>query len=291
MLKRILFLLVSAAGYYSTSAFVTTTKTVTVTATALQCDATSVVPSTGSTDCLKLVNDFRKSKGVPILKSYPSKNQCTAQQALLDYKSGDFHTNFGMCREISQLSAKGSKTLKQCIDEYIAEGRGGSHYSVLVSKKYTHLSCGYYKYANNKYFYIQNFYKLASPSTTTTSTPTYTTPPPPVPTSNSCVDLINAFRSSLGLAKLKPATASQNQCADDSAVNDRMYGYHNSFSLRKCPGVRGQCQCNGQSTLKQCIDAYISEGPGGGHFEILRGAYTSVACGTDGNRFYTHNFY
>lgn len=283
MLKRILFLLLGAA---SSSALVTT-KTVTV--TQQQCDATPVPTSGGSDGCLKLVNDFRKSIGVPILKSYPSKNQCAAQQALLDYKSGDFHTNFGMCREISQLSTKGSKTLKQCIDSYIAEGRG-SHYSVLVSKKYTHLSCGEYEYANNKYFYTQNFYKLVPPSTTTTSVPTYT-PPPPVPTSNSCVDLINNFRSSLGLAKLKPATASQNQCADDSAVNDRTYGFHNSFRTGKCPGARGQCECNGQSTLKQCIDAYISEGPGGGHFEILRGRYTSVACGTDGNRFYTHNFY
>lgn len=285
MLKRILFLLLSGTGYCTA---LTTTKTVTV--TALQCDATPT-PSTGSAECLKLVNDFRKLNGVPILKSYPSKNQCSAKQALLDYKSGDFHTNFGLCKEDAQLSAKGSKTLKQCIDGYIAEGRGGRHYSVLVSKKYTHLSCGNYEYANNKYFYIQNFYKLAPTSTTTTPpvpTPTYT-PPPPVPTSNSCVDLINAFRSSLGLAKLKPATASQNQCADDSAVNDRTYGFHNSMG--KCPGVRGQCECNGQSTVAQCINAYILEGPGGGHYNILRGAYTSVACGTDGNRFYTHNFY
>lgn len=277
MLKRILFLLFSVAGTKA----LTTTKTVTVTA---QCDATSL-PSTGSGECLKLVNNFRKLQKLPLLKSYPSKNQCTTQQALLDYRSGDFHTNFGMCKEISQLQCKGSKTLKQCIDGYIAEGRGGNHYSVLVSKKYTHLSCGDFEYANDKYFYTQNFYSLAP--TTTTPVPTYT--PPPVPTSNDCVDLINAFRSSLGLAKLKPATASQNQCANNSAANDRVYGYHNSFG--RC-SERGQCECNGQSTVKQCIDAYISEGPGGGHYNILSGAnYISVACGTDGNRFYTHNFY
>jgi hypothetical protein len=47
----------------------------------------------------------------------------------------------------------------------------------------------------------------------------------------------------------------------------------------------------GGGGLSGCINAYIAEGPGGGHFEILKGRYKSVACGTDGNGFYTHNFY
>jgi len=90
------------------------------------------------------------------------------------------------------------------------------------------------------------------------------------------------------LSKLKSANSQQIQCANNAAINDKIKGFHNSFG--KCY-EKAQCECNGQSTVKQCIDAYISEGPGGGHYEILKGPYNSVACGTDGNRFYTHNFY
>jgi hypothetical protein len=53
--------------------------------------------------------------------------------------------------------------------------------------------------------------------------------------------------------------------------------------------------------LENCINAYISEGPPGtqgaypeqnhGHWNIIVGDFKYVACGTDGNGFYTHNFY
>jgi hypothetical protein len=120
------------------------------------------------------------------------------------------------------------------------------------------------------------------PTTTSTQQPTGSG-------DNTCVSLINKFRTSQGVAPLTAATSQQIQCANNAAKNDLVRGYHNSFG--QC-SERGQCECNGYRTLDQCINAYISEGPGGGHYEIIKSSqYTSVACGTDGNTFYTHNFY
>lgn len=284
MLKRILFLCLSIV-----SNALVTTKTVTVTVTR-ECLPTNIPkpPSSYTLKCLKLINDFRKLHNVPPLKPYYAKKQCSVKQAFADYKSS-FHKNFGMCDENAQCECKGFKTLKECIDVYISEGKGGGHFEIIRSKKYTHLACGEYEYSPNTYFHVQNLFTIQPESNPTSNTPA----PPPVPTmptveSDNCVALINKFRQNQGLSKLRPALDSQNQCANGAAQNDKSRGFHNSFG--KCY-ERAQCECNGQSTVGQCIDAYISEGPGGGHYEILRGPYTSVACGTDGSRFYTHNFY
>ncbi len=118
------------------------------------------------------------------------------------------------------------------------------------------------------------------------------------------VFLINAFRQKQGVPALTAATEAQTTCSNSSAVNDAAKGYHNSFG--KC-GEKGQCECskgvggggggiggggNQALALANCVAAYIAEGPGGGHYEILKGSnYKSVACGTDGNGFFTHNFF
>ncbi len=120
-------------------------------------------------------------------------------------------------------------------------------------------------------------------------------PKPPIG-GNDCLSLINAFRQKQGVPALTAATDAQTTCSNSSAVNDAAKGYHNSFG--KC-GEKGQCECSrgvrskaGETGLSGCVGAYIDEGPGGGHYEILKGAnYKSVACGTDGNGFFTHNFF
>ena len=121
----------------------------------------------------------------------------------------------------------------------------------------------------------------------------FTATPTQAPGGGDCLSLINNFRQSKGLAPLVAASAAQQICANSSAVNDASRGYHNSFG--KC-GERGQCECmkgvgGPGAGLPGCINAYIAEGPGGGHYQIITGNYKSVACGTDGNGFFTHNFY
>lgn len=280
------------------------TKTVTVTS----CPTTTNESGSGSSDfqttCLKLVNDFRAKMGVKLLKSRPSKINCSNKEAYYNFNANKFHYKFGMCQEDGQCECKGFNTVDKCINAYISEGPGGGHYELLRSTEFTHLTCGMYKIPNsNGYYYTHNFYnkkpttttKTQTPtSTTTTKIPTVTRPTTstPQPTSNDyitrCLKLVNDFRASLGLQPLVSATQQQIQCANNDAKNDLVRGFHNSFG--QC-SERGQCECNGYRTIDQCINAYISEGPGGGHYEILKGRYTSLACGTDGNTFYTHNFY
>jgi hypothetical protein len=119
-----------------------------------------------------------------------------------------------------------------------------------------------------------------------------------------CLTIFNKFRSSQNLPPFQSASQLEIDCANKAAVNDARMGYHNSFYNRMCPNARGQCECmrgvNGGG-LENCINAYISEGPPGtigqfpeqnhGHWLIITGNFKYVACGTDGNGFYTHNFY
>lgn len=108
-----------------------------------------------------------------------------------------------------------------------------------------------------------------------------------------CLKLINDFRAQQGQPPLTYNSAGE-QCANDGAKMDAAQGVHRSMGT--CPGVMGQCECPGFGSLKQCIDAYVREGPGGGHYEILRNPnHGSVSCGKyamgNGRYFYTHNFY
>jgi hypothetical protein len=107
-----------------------------------------------------------------------------------------------------------------------------------------------------------------------------------------CVSLINTFRAKQGVSPLVAATSEQIACANKSAAYDAAHGYHASFYSGMCPGSTGECECMRTSSVATCINMYIAEGPGGGHFNILKDPqYKSVACGTDGNGFFTHNFY
>lgn len=119
-----------------------------------------------------------------------------------------------------------------------------------------------------------------------------------------CLSYFNKFRASQNLPAFEQASPEQIECANKAAVNDAKMGYHNSFYQRMCPNAASQNECmNGVNGggLKNCIDAYISEGPPGtqgaypeqnhGHWITMAGPYKSVACGTDGKGFFTHNFY
>lgn len=139
--------------------------------------------------------------------------------------------------------------------------------------------------------------------TTTDVTDTTDTATDTIDSQTECLSYFNKFRASQNLEPFEQATQEQINCADKAAVNDAQMGYHNSFYQRMCP-IEAQCEClkgvNGGG-LKNCIDAYISEGPPGtqgaypqenhGHWNIIVGSFKYVACGTDGNGFYTHNFY
>jgi hypothetical protein len=120
--------------------------------------------------------------------------------------------------------------------------------------------------------------------------------------------MINNFRKTLNLKPLVAATQEQIDCANKSAINDAKNGYHDSVQKRMC-NISSQCECRKgvrgkdrtATGLQACINAYIDEGPPGtvglfpetnhGHYKIITGDFKSVACGTDGDGFFTHNFF
>jgi len=131
-------------------------------------------------------------------------------------------------------------------------------------------------------------------TTSTKHTTKHTTKPTTTTTTSSfqstCINYLNKFRASIGKPALVSATADQIACADRSAINDASAGFHNSFYSRMCSS-NGQCECMGTPSVTACIDMYIREGPGGGHYDIISGNSRAVACGQDGRGFITHDFY
>ena len=124
-----------------------------------------------------------------------------------------------------------------------------------------------------------------------------------------CLYLFNKLRKSQNLPLFKSATQAEIDCADKAAAYDAQAGYHSSFYASVCQGASAQCECQKNSgfdlptadpndPLKTCINAYIAEHTLGaypqenqGQWRIITGDFKYVACGTDGNGFYTHNFY
>jgi hypothetical protein len=106
-------------------------------------------------------------------------------------------------------------------------------------------------------------------------------PPPPAGAVVDCVDAINAYRATLGLAPYARWTQEES-CADGQALSDSKTGKaHGAFT--QC-GEHAQDECPGwpgpaDAMIPKCLAAMWAEGPGGGHYENMRGKYTQVACG------------
>merc|ERR1719355_220554 len=95
-----------------------------------------------------------------------------------------------------------------------------------------------------------------------------------LPSSDNCLAHLNALRAKHGLQAMVLETSKsacvKGQARTDSAANSP----HKAFG--EC-GENGQCEAMGQRSCEAAIDAYYSEGPGGGHYEIIMGRYSSMA--------------
>jgi hypothetical protein len=109
-----------------------------------------------------------------------------------------------------------------------------------------------------------------------------------------CLELINNFRKEMGVPSLKTRKSKINCTNKESKLNFESHMFHTRFGM--C-NENGQCECKGYQNVENCINAYIAEGPGGGHYEILRSPrFTHVTCGKyklpyGNSYYYTHNFY
>lgn len=157
--------------------------------------------------------------------------------------------------------------------------------------------------------------KTITETQTCEPTDDFTDTPTELPTDSSdlnsqehCLYIFNEFRKSVNLPPFESATQEQIDCADKAAEYDAKAGYHASFRSGLC-SPQSQCECLPSvgigikdsvsgDPLQNCINAYIAEYTQGlwpelnlGHYRIITGNFKYVACGTDGNGFYTHNFY
>ena len=96
-----------------------------------------------------------------------------------------------------------------------------------------------------------------------------------------CVDTINQYRATLSLPPLARWTDAE-ACANGQAQSDSETGEpHGAFQAcgewaqNECPGWPGPPA----SLIVGCLDMMWDEGPGGGHYENMRGDYSRVACG------------
>ena len=101
-----------------------------------------------------------------------------------------------------------------------------------------------------------------------------------------CVDRINGFRATLGLAPLAQWTE-QEACTDGQAASDSQTGdAHGKFGVCS-EGAQNECPGWGsiQETIQGCLQSMWDEGPGepfsehGHYINMSNPDYTRVACG------------
>jgi hypothetical protein len=104
-----------------------------------------------------------------------------------------------------------------------------------------------------------------------------------------CVDYTNMYRVDNGRA---PVVRDQEleDYADEGAEHDHDASPHDHFVATSGGGIAfAENECphwdlsfgGGDLTqlVRECIDAFFSEGPGGGHYENMMGDYGSLGCG------------
>lgn len=105
-----------------------------------------------------------------------------------------------------------------------------------------------------------------------------------------CVDETNRYRAMKGKAAVAPSTELETY-ADTGAMVDFGSSPHSHFISTNGGGIAfAENECPHWSLTQQgggdmnmlvaaCIAAFYSEGPGGGHYENMMGAYGHLGCG------------
>jgi uncharacterized protein YkwD len=125
-------------------------------------------------------------------------------------------------------------------------------------------------------------------------------PPPPSPSAapataagasdlELCVDEVNRYRKKLGLRALR-RSADLEACAAEGARADHASGQPHAhfmgtqgcgiaFAENEIPRWPLDYAGNVTNTIKKGIADMWAEGPGGGHYENMKGDYTELGCG------------
>merc|ERR1712014_500801 len=272
------------------------------------------VASAGTDDsCLAHVNSYRAGKGIPALALNSGKMSCAAAEAAKDGPNLNWHSSFGDCGEMGQCEAAGQSTCEAAIDSYYSEGPGGGHYDIIMDGKYTSMAYGKCDCSTYNVFWTHSFFTSGSSKADTVSAAQSEATIASTVISaianndfaykaanviyvasggadDSCLAHVNSYRAGKGIPALALNSGKMSCAAAEAAKDGPNLNWHSSFG--DC-GEMGQCEAAGQSTCEAAIDSYYSEGPGGGHYDIIMdGKYTSMAYGkcdcSTYNVFWTH---
>jgi hypothetical protein len=111
-----------------------------------------------------------------------------------------------------------------------------------------------------------------------------------------CVDTINQYRATVSVPPLQRWSSAE-ACVDGEAQSDYehdtphyAFGTCGEWAQDECPGWSGPPE----QLIVDCLAMMWAEGPGGGHYENMKGDYTQVACGyyqtPDGSWWATQSF-
>lgn len=106
-----------------------------------------------------------------------------------------------------------------------------------------------------------------------------------------CVSETNRYRTMTGKVAVAQSSALQSY-ADTGAMVDFSSSPHAHFSATSGGGIafaENECPVQGNWMLQaggdmsalvgQCVAAFYSEGPGGGHYDNMMGPYAKLGCG------------
>jgi uncharacterized protein YkwD len=105
-----------------------------------------------------------------------------------------------------------------------------------------------------------------------------------------CVAETNRFRAQAGqpaVARAEALEAFATEGAREDHESATPHGHFQrtggggvAFAENACPGWLGwNVQGTVQATIANCLAAFFSEGPGGGHYDNMMGPYATVGCG------------
>jgi hypothetical protein len=118
------------------------------------------------------------------------------------------------------------------------------------------------------------------------------------PAHAACVSETNRYRAMKGKPALAHSQALEDYAQQGAEVDFATSPHHHftstqgggiAFAENECPQQGGWRVPQGgavEAVVADCIQAFFDEGPGGGHYENMMGAYATIGCGiyTSGDR-------
>jgi hypothetical protein len=118
-------------------------------------------------DCVRIINQYRASIGLPPYQRWTDRESCADNEAKNDAEINKPHGSFGSCGEWAQNACPGwsgtpERMIGSCLQMMWAEGPGSDfsahgHYLNMSSTNYTKVACGFYVTPQGTVWTLQDF--------------------------------------------------------------------------------------------------------------------------------------